>query len=52
MLKEHVATSHYQVRDGGDDEEGGVADDADDVGRVEAHVARQLRFERRVQHFN
>ena len=46
MIKQHVTTSLYQVRDGGDDEEGGVADDADDVGRVEAHVARQLRFER------
>jgi len=42
----------YQVCNGGDDEEGGVADDADDVGRVEAHVARQLRLDRRVNHIN
>ncbi len=47
-----MATSLYQVCDGGDDEEGGVADDADYVGRVEAHVARQLRLDRRVQNFN
>ena len=32
----------HQVRYGRDDEEEAVADDGDDVGRVEPHVARQL----------